>query len=40
MVSMFPSADGKKRLKTEAFSNWRQDLTEVITDDGEEAETN
>ena len=32
-----PSADGKKRLKTEAFSNWRQDLTEVITDDGEEA---
>ena len=31
-----PSADGKKRLKTEGFSNWRQDLSEVMGDGGKE----
>ena len=25
-----PSPDGKKRLKTEGFSNWRNDLSEVV----------
>ena len=36
MGEFVPSADGKKKVKTEiqkeSFSNWRQDLTEVMTD--------
>ena len=41
MGEFVPTADGKGKLKTkvqrEGFSNWRQDLTEIITDDGEES---
>ena len=37
-----PSADGKKKIKTnvqkESFSNWRQDLSEVIGDEGKDSE--
>ena len=36
MGEFVPSADGKKKVRTsvqtEGFSNWRQDLTEVMTD--------
>ena len=40
MGEFIPSPDGKKQVKTkvqrESFSNWRQDLREVMDDDGEE----
>ncbi len=36
-----PSADGKKKIKTnvqkESFSNWRQDLSEVIDNEGQDS---
>jgi len=39
MGEFVPSPDGKKKLKTmvrtESYSNWRQDLSEVISDDSD-----
>ena len=42
MGEFVPSPDGKKKIRTsvrtESFSNWRQDLSEVMTDDEAEKE--
>jgi len=42
MGEFVPSPDGKKKVRTsvrtESFSNWRQDLSEVMTDDEAEKE--